>query len=145
MNASQIRLTYIGGPTVLIEIGSLRFLTDPTFDAAGGDYDIGVAVLHKTQPPALSPAALGAIDAVLLSHDHHADNLDTNGRKFLPAAKAVLTTASGAERLQLPNTRGLTPWNSVPVSDAATGFEVRATATPARHGPEGIEPVIGDV
>ncbi|MBC8102013.1 MAG: MBL fold metallo-hydrolase, partial [Cytophagales bacterium] len=35
--------------------------------------------------------------------------------------------------------------NSVPVSDAATGFEVRVTATPARHGPEGIEPVTGDV
>jgi L-ascorbate metabolism protein UlaG (beta-lactamase superfamily) len=31
----QIRITHIGGPTALIEIGQLRLLTDPTFDPAG--------------------------------------------------------------------------------------------------------------
>jgi len=31
-NSDTIRLTYIGGPTLLIEYGGLRFLTDPTFD-----------------------------------------------------------------------------------------------------------------
>jgi L-ascorbate metabolism protein UlaG (beta-lactamase superfamily) len=31
---NPLRLTYIGGPTALLEYGGLRFLTDPTFDAA---------------------------------------------------------------------------------------------------------------
>jgi L-ascorbate metabolism protein UlaG (beta-lactamase superfamily) len=27
-----VRITYIGGPTALIEVGEWRLLTDPTFD-----------------------------------------------------------------------------------------------------------------
>lgn len=42
---------------------------------------------------------LGPIDAVLLTHDHHADNLDDLGRALLPAAGVVVTTTSGARRL----------------------------------------------
>ena len=38
---SDVRVTHIGGPTVLLEIGGWRLLTDPTFDAAGGDYKFG--------------------------------------------------------------------------------------------------------
>jgi len=33
-----LKLTYIGGPTALLELGGLRILTDPTFDPAGGEY-----------------------------------------------------------------------------------------------------------
>ncbi len=29
------KITLIGGPTALIEIGGFRLLTDPTFDAPG--------------------------------------------------------------------------------------------------------------
>ena len=36
-----VRLTHIGGPTVLLEIGGWRLLTDPTFDAPGGRYRFG--------------------------------------------------------------------------------------------------------
>ena len=36
---------------------------------------------------------------MLLSHDHHGDNLDDAGRALLPAAGVVLTTAAGARRL----------------------------------------------
>lgn len=32
------RITYIGGPTALLEFGGLRFVTDPTFDPAGTAY-----------------------------------------------------------------------------------------------------------
>lgn len=30
---NDVRLTRVGGPTVLIEVGGRRILTDPTFDA----------------------------------------------------------------------------------------------------------------
>jgi L-ascorbate metabolism protein UlaG (beta-lactamase superfamily) len=83
------------------------------------------------------------IDAVLLSHDQHADNLDTSGRAFLCQARAVFTTPAAAKRLE-GNATGLTPWQTV--SFATTeGSAIEITATPARHGPPGIEPVTGDV
>jgi L-ascorbate metabolism protein UlaG (beta-lactamase superfamily) len=34
-DAPPLRITHIGGPTALIEIGAWRLLTDPTFDPAG--------------------------------------------------------------------------------------------------------------
>ena len=76
MNLPPPRITYIGGPTALIEVGPLRLLTDPTFDPAGTAYPTPAYALVKSQPPAVPVRALGRIDAVLLSHDHHADNLD---------------------------------------------------------------------
>ena len=37
----EISLTHIGGPTVLIEVGGWRLLTDPTFDPPGQSYRFG--------------------------------------------------------------------------------------------------------
>src|SRR5438045_3135098 len=97
--ANGLRLTLIGGPTVLIEYHGLRLLTDPTFDPAGGKYPSGLVTLTKTAGPALPPDAVGPLDAVLLSHDQHADNLDAAGRGLLASAGRVLTTPKGARRL----------------------------------------------
>lgn len=136
-----IEILYVGGPTAVLEIGGLRFVTDPTFDAPA-EFRSGAIVLRKTEGPALSPAALGPIDVVLLSHDQHADNFDPAGRA-LAARTTTLTTRAGAARLG-PPAIGLDPWQS---RDFATpsGATLRVTATPARHGPAGIEPLAGDV
>lgn len=140
---SDLRLTYIGGPTVLIEVGGLRMLTDPTFDPAGAEIRIGAYSLTKTEGPAIGAGSIGHLDAVLLSHDHHFDNLDGSGRLTLDAADRVLTTEAGAERLggratALPN------WQSVDIS-AAGGRTLLVTGTPARHGPAHMDrgPVTG--
>jgi L-ascorbate metabolism protein UlaG (beta-lactamase superfamily) len=94
---SEARITHIGGPTTLIEAGDWRLLTDPTFDPPGHRYRFGWGTSsHKTAGPALTPAELPPIDAVLLSHDHHGDNLDLAGRALLASAETVLTTPSGA-------------------------------------------------
>ena len=60
----------------LIEVAGLRLLTDPTFDAAGAEFRSGAYVLQKTEDPAIDATQIGHLDAVLLSHDHHFDNLD---------------------------------------------------------------------
>jgi L-ascorbate metabolism protein UlaG (beta-lactamase superfamily) len=86
---------------------------------------------------------VGAIDAVLLSHDHHADNLDVGGRAFLARAGRTLTTTAGAERLG-GNAIGLEPWASLEL-ERPGGGAVTVTAVPALHGPEGSEPVTGPV
>jgi L-ascorbate metabolism protein UlaG (beta-lactamase superfamily) len=141
----MLTITYIGGPTALLEVDGFRLLTDPTFDAAGGEYRTSAYSLHKTQGPALARERLGRIDAVLLSHDHHFDNLDTSGRELLQQAGVVLTTQAAAERLG-GVARGMAPWD---VHDLvrADGSRLQVTAAPARHGPEGGDrgPVIGFV
>ena len=120
-----LRATYIGGPTALLEIAGLRLLTDPTFDPAGTEYRTPVYTLRKTESPAVAADALGAIDAVLLSHDHHFDNLDHAGRALLPSVPLVLTTPAGAERLG-GNARGLAPWTSVELAAPDDG-RIRVT------------------
>jgi L-ascorbate metabolism protein UlaG (beta-lactamase superfamily) len=136
------RITLVGGPTALIEIDGFRLLTDPTFDAPGA-YQLPHVKLEKLTAPALSAEAVGRIDAVLLSHDQHADNLDHGGRDFLGHAKRVLTTVAGAKRLG-GHAEGLAPWQVTELA-GSNGRSLTATATPARHGPAGIEPLSGDV
>src|SRR3954470_13142835 len=98
MSSSPLTLTLIGGPTVLIEFGGLRLLTDPTFDPPGLYKETPVR-FEKTSGPALSVEDIGRLDAVLLSQDQHFDNLDGAGRAMLPAVGTTFTTRAGAERL----------------------------------------------
>jgi L-ascorbate metabolism protein UlaG (beta-lactamase superfamily) len=141
----DLRLTYVGGPTLLLEADGVRLLTDPTFDPAGTSYPTPVYVLRKLQSPAVSADAVGPIDAVLLSHDHHFDNLDHAGRDLLGRAREVITTAAGAARLG-GNARGLAAWESLELATPG-GRPIRVTGTPARHGPAGVDrgPVTGFV
>ncbi|MEO8200131.1 MAG: MBL fold metallo-hydrolase [Gemmatimonadota bacterium] len=145
MSLREMRLTYIGGPTALIEIGGLRFLTDPTFDPAGTEYPTPVYTLRKTQDPAIRATDLEPVDVVLLSHDHHFDNLDHAGRVVVNAAPRVLTTEAGAGRLG-GRTTGLAPGQSVTIP-TPDGRLLTVTATPGRHGPPDGDrgPVIGFV
>ncbi|HET9449253.1 MAG TPA: MBL fold metallo-hydrolase, partial [Aggregicoccus sp.] len=132
-------MTYIGGPTALIEVAGLRLLTDPTFDPPGKRFRL----TQKLQGPAIGAPATGHIDAVLLSHDQHPDNLDDAGRAALQGAALVLTTPAGAQRLG-GKAIGLRPWQTH-VLQTRSGRAVRVTAVPARHGPEGFEGRTGDV
>jgi L-ascorbate metabolism protein UlaG (beta-lactamase superfamily) len=134
-----MKLTHIGGPTVLIELDGRRLLTDPTFDPPGRDYRFGWGTgSRKLAGPAIAAADVGPIDAVLLTHDHHEDNLDPAGRELLPSAGVVITTASGAARLGA-GAIGLRDWQTTTLGD------LTITATPCRHGPPLSHPVVGDV
>jgi L-ascorbate metabolism protein UlaG (beta-lactamase superfamily) len=141
-NTSSLAVRYLGGPTALVEIGGVRLLTDPTFDPPG-DHPIGNRVLVKTGEPVVSPAQLGRVDAVLLSHDQHPDNLDNLGRDYVATAPLVLSTPPAAARLGT-GVRALKTGTSTDVS-GASGGAVGVTSVPARHGPPGCEPVVGDV
>lgn len=142
-NADPPSVTYVGGPTALLEWHGLRLLTDPTFDPAGTVYALPAYTLRKTKGPAVAASELGYVDAVLLSHEHHCDNLDQAGRALVASAPRVLTTTAGAARLGFRAT-GLAPWEEMELA-APDGAILRVTATPARHGPaEGDRgPVIG--
>ncbi|MFI6686711.1 MBL fold metallo-hydrolase [Streptomyces sp. NPDC050485] len=134
---SDLAIQYVGGPTAVIEIGGVRLVTDPTFDAPG-DYPIGQRKLVKSAGPGIGAEEIGVPDLVLLSHDQHPDNLDRSGRDYLDRAPVVLSTAAAHGRLGdrvtvLPN------WETY-----RTG-RLSITGVPALHGPDGSEPVVGEV
>ncbi len=105
-HVTGLRITHIGGPTVLMNVGGWHLLTDPTFDPPGRKYKFGWGTSSvKLAGPAIAPSDLPPIDAVLLTHDHHDDNLDPAGRALLPRAGTVVTTVSGATRLGRRRTR----------------------------------------
>jgi L-ascorbate metabolism protein UlaG (beta-lactamase superfamily) len=142
-----VRLTHVGGPTVLVEVAGWRILTDPTFDPPGGEYRFGWGTgSTKLAGPAVEAASLGPIDAVLLTHDHHADNLDTAGRALLADVPTVVTTISGARRLAGLGGEvvGLAAWASTRL-EAPGRDPIDVVATPCRHGPPLSHPIVGDV
>ncbi|MEU0117512.1 MBL fold metallo-hydrolase [Streptomyces bobili] len=142
--SERIPVHVYGGPTTLIEYGGHRFVTDPTFDPPG-EYPMPLPGDHKLVKTEPSPVAadMGRVDAVLLSHDTHDDNLDNAGRAFLPEVPVVLTTVSGAGRLGT-NAQGLAFCESAELK-RPDGGTVTVTGLPARHGPVGCEPVTGDI
>ena len=141
---TRARITHVGGPTVLIELDGWRLLTDPTFDAPGRRYSFGWgSASRKLEGPAVPASDLPPIDAVLLTHDHHGDNLDDAGRALLPFAGVVVTTSAAARRLG-NGARGLKPWETTRL-EASGRTPIDVMATPCRHGPPLSRPVAGDV
>jgi len=134
---AELTVRLVGGPTALIELGWVRLLTDPTFDPPG-DHPIGTRVLTKTSGPAVPADELGPVDAVLLSHDQHPDNLDDAGRALLAGVPLVLTTEQAAQRLG-GSALALPSWQRTTVGAVAV------TAVPAQHGPDGTTDLTGPV
>lgn len=139
-----LRITHIGGPTALLEIEGWRLPTDPTCDPPGHRYAFGWGTSsRKLAGPAVAAADIGAVDAVLLTHDHHGDNLDVTGRALLARVPQVITTVPGARRLRGGAT-GLRPWSATRLT-ARGRPTITVTATPCRHGPPLSRPVAGAV
>lgn len=146
-SSASIAVTVVGGPTALLEWAGLRLLLDPTFDEPkryGPDPDD----LEKTAGPAVAFEALGRIDAALVSHHHHEDNLDHAGRELSLTLPLVVTTPAGADDLAArggsARVIGLADDESIALDDAlVVGEQVadhaapgaRLHALPAQHGP----------
>jgi L-ascorbate metabolism protein UlaG (beta-lactamase superfamily) len=134
----RLSIQLVGGPTAILEYGGLRWLLDPTLSPPGQ-----YAGLTKLTGPAIDVTAQDPIDIVLLSHHHHADNLDPAGRAFLPSAGRVLSTHRAAEELG-GNVIGMEPWSDVELESPAGGT-VKVTAVHAQHGPDGSDEIQGPV
>ena len=143
-DGTTVRLTHLGGPTVLVEVAGWRILTDPTFDPPGRRYKFGWGTAStKVGAPAMTVGDVGDVDAILVTHDHHADNLDDAGRAMLAGAPTVVTTRAGARRLG-GAARGLEPGQALTLADGGRP-SISVMATPCRHGPPLSRPVVGDV
>ncbi|WP_022867957.1 MBL fold metallo-hydrolase [Schaalia vaccimaxillae] len=119
----------VGGPTVIIDIEGVRFVTDPTFDEPT-DYGL----LRKIAGPSIPSSCVADADVVLVSHADHVDNLDHSGKTFALAANRLLTNPGSAAKLG-SKAQGLAPWESISVA-----HDITVTAVPAIHGPADGEP-----
>jgi hypothetical protein len=134
--------TPIGGPTVLIEADGVRLLTDPTFDAPGS-YPLPHVTLESwsdrpwpwTRSEVSTPSCSATTSAPTISI--------MAGGRCSTGWPLVLTTRAGAGRLG-GNARGLAPWETATLA-GPNGSHFQVTATPARHGSAGIEPLSGAV
>ncbi len=150
---TSVKVTHISTATAIISIDGINFLTDPVFCPAGSAYEYHgwakVPNLHdwgftETPPPATLRSIAGPaielnelppIDAVLLSHEDHVDNLDPLGRQLLDGRR-VFTTPDGERNLKpRPGVVGLRPWETVQATIG--GKEFRITGTPCKHFPGG--------
>ena len=136
---SQTAITFIGGPTALLEYAGLRIVTDPTFDGPQIYEDPEETTLVKTTGPAIAREDLGTVDLVLLSHHGHKDNLDWEGLELIAQGVLTLSTRQAADELFGGGVVGLDNWESYEFGP------VTITAMPALHGPPGSEPMVGPV
>lgn len=72
-----MKVTYIGHATLLLELGGVRLLTDPNFDAKLG------RILPRVSAPGIALEQLPTLDAILLTHAH-ADHLSFDSLERLP-------------------------------------------------------------
>jgi L-ascorbate metabolism protein UlaG (beta-lactamase superfamily) len=119
-----------GGPTVVIDYTGSRFVTDPTFDEPR-DY----GNMAKLTAPAVAADELGDVDAVLLSHDDHNDNLDVAGRQWATTAVPRILTGPGAAERLGERAVGLPSWQATQLDRHDGTGHITVTAVPAVHGP----------
>jgi L-ascorbate metabolism protein UlaG (beta-lactamase superfamily) len=92
-------LTFVGTATTLLRLGSFTLLTDPNFLHRGQRAYLGKGLWsRRLTEPAMTPAELPELDAVLLSH-LHGDHFDRVARAELARSQPVLTTPQAARTL----------------------------------------------
>src|SRR5919202_5830644 len=95
----DVTLTFGGTATTLLRLGPFTLLTDPNFLHRGQRAHLGYGLRsRRLTDPALVPAQLPALDAILLSH-MHGDHWDRIATKALPKETPVVTTAEAARCL----------------------------------------------
>ncbi|MER6912193.1 MBL fold metallo-hydrolase [Streptomyces sp. NPDC000594] len=127
---SGLRATWMGHSSVLAEIDGVRLLFDPVWGARCSPFAFaGPKRLHPVPAPL---AALGPVDAVVISHDHY-DHLDLPTIRALAATDTLFAVPLGVgahlERWGVaPDRLRELDWH-----ETTEVAGVRLTATPARH------------
>jgi L-ascorbate metabolism protein UlaG (beta-lactamase superfamily) len=94
-----VTLAWLGHATVLIDFYGLRILTDPVlFSRIGVDLGIGSLGPLRLVQCALTPAEIGEIDLVLVTHAHF-DHLDTPSLGAIAGRPVAVMAASTSDLL----------------------------------------------
>lgn len=126
----DLRVTFVGHATTLVQVAGLNVLTDPLW--AERSSPVSFAGPRRWRPPGIRFEDLPPIDLVLVSHDHY-DHLCLPTLRRLAAEHAprVLSGLGNAPLLASAGVRDpieLDWWESVELRE-----DVRATFVPAQH------------
>ncbi|WP_233146238.1 MBL fold metallo-hydrolase [Pigmentiphaga sp. NML080357] len=122
--SSEVRVSWIGHSTLLVQLGRFNLLTDPMFSERASPFTFAGPKRH--QPPGIALADLPHIDAVVISHNHY-DHLDLDSVKALAAQRGgppVFMVPLGVDvwfRQNVPEATDLRPldwWGQTIVGDA---------------------------
>ncbi|MEU0227952.1 MBL fold metallo-hydrolase [Streptomyces sp. NPDC006284] len=135
LDDDSLRLHFVGNATLLLQYRDLSLLTDPNFLHRGERAHLGYGLTsRRLTEPALDPADLPELDAVVLSH-LHGDHWDRRARRSLSRSLPIVTTPHASRRLQgvhgFHRAVGLRTWQEETVRRG--GSQVRVTALPGRH------------
>jgi hypothetical protein len=89
---SGLRATWLGHSTVLLELDSLRVLTDPVWGRRASPLQL--AGPKRFQPVPVAMGAIPPIDLVVISHDHY-DHLDYPTIRALAKTNVPFVTSLG--------------------------------------------------
>ncbi|MBI5718512.1 MAG: MBL fold metallo-hydrolase [Burkholderiales bacterium] len=138
---AELRVTWLGHSTVLLEMGGRRFLTDPVWGARASPSRLAGPKRFHPVPVALK--ALPPLDAVLVSHDHYDHLCIASVRELArlqPGVPFVTSLGVGAhlEAFGVDPARiiELDWWEShlfTGKGAGGAGAETRFTAVPAQH------------
>lgn len=132
VDADEVRVTWIGHATALVQLPGVSLLTDPVWSDRSSPF--GFAGPHRFVEPPMELDDLPPVDAVLLSHDHY-DHLDRSTvdalhRRFGDAL-AWLTPLGYREWFAARGIERVVERDWWEEADLPGGF--RAVCTPARH------------
>ncbi len=142
-------LTFVGTATTILRLGTFTLLTDPNFLHRGQRAYLGKGLWsRRLTEPALQPADLPPLDAVVLSH-LHGDHFDRIARRDLARSQPVLTTPAAARRLETWgfDARGLQTWESLEIAKDDETLTVEAVPGVHARGLMGalLPPVTGAI
>jgi L-ascorbate metabolism protein UlaG (beta-lactamase superfamily) len=124
LGALGAAMVHVAHSTHLLSIAGVRLLTDPWF------YDPAFGALSHEVGPAVLPAEIGALDAILVTHDH-ADHADIRAMDRMDKrAAAIVATSELAAKMRgigFKDVSVLPPWEERKVGDAVV------TAVPGQH------------
>ena len=128
----EMRITWLGHSSVLIQIDGTSILTDPMFGKRASPLPFGGPARFSSQLP-LSPDDVPHLDAIVISHDHY-DHLDYKSIRqlhertdhfFVPLGVSAHLKRWGVDPQKIIE---LDWWEG-----AKLGERVELTAAPARH------------
>jgi L-ascorbate metabolism protein UlaG (beta-lactamase superfamily) len=127
---TELRATWLGHSTVLLEIDGFRVLTDPVFGERASPFrHVGPRRFH---PVPATLAELPPLDAVLLSHDHF-DHLCAQTIRQLATMRVPIVTALGVGAHLAALGVDPTLIHELDWHESVAIRGVHFTATPAQH------------